>query len=81
MEIFGWSHSIEMIQIISGISLLWALHIKVHCYADVNFVSSAKCLLENRAYAHWAQRKHSVYTYWLVNEKVQCFSPNDEFGC
>ena len=41
-----WTHTIDIIPVISGIALLWALHMNVHCYMHVNVTSLAKCFLE-----------------------------------
>ena len=41
-----WIHIIDIIPVISGIALLWALHMNIHCSMHVTVTSLAKCLLE-----------------------------------
>ena len=70
-----WIQTIDIIPIISGIALLWALHMKVHCYAHVSVTSLAECLLETGLMLA-GHRESSQYIH-IGKLTERFFSPHD----
>ena len=70
-----WIQTTDIIPVISGIALLWAVHMNVHCYVHVSVMSLAECLLETGPMLA-GHRESSQYMH-IGKLTERFFSPDD----